>query len=192
MARAGPKAVFGGYGDLANLLSPASRMGGGMRSGIRRPETVRAFRADGSADTARFPASHAASRQVELLAPRRKSMRTWQRRMIGILTLAGSGAGLAAVLQTMFGERSTISALIVYVAALSVYVIGIIAGVSILEGSRKFHSLAVLFWALQIPFLASPCRRLVFPLLSAAGRTGRARRKSRGDLCSPLVVEDPD
>ena len=76
--------------------------------------------------------------------------------MIGILMLGGSGAGVAAVLQNLFSERWAMSAIIVYVAALSVYVIGIIAGVSILEGSRKFRSMAVLFWALQIPFLASP------------------------------------
>lgn len=93
-------------------------------------------------------------------------MKTWQRRFVGILTLAGSGAGIAALLEGIFDKHTTMGTTIVFLVLLCAYAIGIAGGVLILEDSRRMRSLAVPFWAMQMPVVSSPW--LVYQLSSGA------------------------
>ena len=83
-------------------------------------------------------------------------MKKWQRRTVGILTLGGSGAGLVIVLGQIFGTSVATIGFAILMVALILFAIGIAAGVLVLENHKLARTLALPFWAIQIPAISTP------------------------------------
>ena len=90
-------------------------------------------------------------------------MKPWLRRTLGLLPIVGGGAGLAVLTTVITGQQSlnVLGAVILLTFAL-LYLIGIVAGLWMLEGHRHAVALNLVFWALQVPQLISPVVTYVF------------------------------
>ena len=83
-------------------------------------------------------------------------MKNWQRRVIGILTLGGSSAGLGAIAtEVPISEIGGFSLLIFAVFSV-VFLYGIAVGVLILENAENSLGFALPFWLAQIPVIQFP------------------------------------
>lgn len=90
-------------------------------------------------------------------------MKPWLRRTLGLLPIVGGGAGLAVLTTVISGQQSlnVLGAVILVTFAL-LYLVGIVAGLWMLEGHRHAVTLNLVFWALQVPQLISPVVTYVF------------------------------
>ncbi|WP_368564176.1 hypothetical protein [Pseudoxanthomonas sp. UTMC 1351] len=90
-------------------------------------------------------------------------MKPWLRRTLGLLPIVGGGAGLA-VLTTVIAGQQDLNALgaIILVTFALLYLVGIVAGLWMLEDHRHAVALNLVFWALQVPQLISPVMTYVF------------------------------
>lgn len=90
-------------------------------------------------------------------------MKPWLRRTLGLLPIVGGGAGLAVLTTVIAGQQNlnALGAIILVMFAL-LYLVGIVAGLWMLEGHRHAVALNLVFWALQVPQLISPVVTYVF------------------------------
>jgi hypothetical protein len=90
-------------------------------------------------------------------------MKPWLRRTLGLLPIVGGGAGLAVLTTVITGQQSlnALGVAILLTFAL-LYLMGIVAGLWMLEGYRHAVALNLVFWALQVPQLISPVVTYVF------------------------------
>lgn len=82
-------------------------------------------------------------------------MKLWQRRVIGVLMLAGSASGLAIIVLTVSRLQLDPATGLIFLAFFAVFVYGIVVGVLMLRQHRSGSALALPFWLLQIPVLQS-------------------------------------
>jgi hypothetical protein len=82
-------------------------------------------------------------------------MKTWQRRVTGILTLGGSFLGITLALQNM-QQAPQLLALVFTGVFLALYCWGVWCGVALLEQKTNALESASVFWLLQVPYFMSP------------------------------------
>lgn len=82
-------------------------------------------------------------------------MPSWQRRIVGVLTLGGSATGFTVSATQFVGSDYPVFTILVFMLFLLVYAFGIIAGVLILENHQRMTAVAFPFWAIQAPVLSS-------------------------------------
>lgn len=90
-------------------------------------------------------------------------MKPWLRRTLGLLPIVGGGAGLTVLTTVVTGQQSlnALGVVILTVFAL-LYLVGILAGLWMLESHRHAVALNLVFWTLQVPQLISPVVTYIF------------------------------
>lgn len=81
-------------------------------------------------------------------------MKTWQRRILGILTLGGGAVGFtvaASLLTTLSGMNAVLC-----VAIIALYAWGVWCGIKMLECQPGWEGPAIGYWMAQIPAFGSP------------------------------------
>lgn len=95
-------------------------------------------------------------------------MPTWFRRTCGILSLGGGAIGAAVVLSQLSAAFAPIrwGSALLYAIALLLFVLGMVAGLLVLEQNRLGTLLSIAYWAIQVPAFSSPW--FTFQLVSGA------------------------
>ncbi len=83
-------------------------------------------------------------------------MKVWQRRLIGTFMLGGSFTGIAVISQTALASELDAATTVIAAVFLLLYAYGLVVGLRVLEDQKAAYPLALPFWILQIPVLASP------------------------------------
>lgn len=89
-------------------------------------------------------------------------MKPGVKRVLGLLPIIGSGAGLTLLVSTLANQSSNPFTLAIMLCFAGVYALGIVAGLWMLEGHRHAVALNLVFWALQVPQLYSPVASYLF------------------------------
>lgn len=84
-----------------------------------------------------------------------EEMKTWQRRLTGILTLGGSFLGITLALQNI-QQSPQLFSIIFTGTFLAIYCWGAWCGLALLEQKMNAAGFASVFWLLQIPYFMSP------------------------------------
>jgi len=95
---------------------------------------------------------------------------TWERRIIGILTLGGSFLGIVIGLTLLISQNGAL-AKIVCVPFLLLYAWGMWCGLLLLESQQRALSQSAWFWGIQIPYFTSPVAGYMFASGSFANVT---------------------
>ena len=83
-------------------------------------------------------------------------MPRWLRRSIGLITLGGSATGMSVILGAVFNSPGSTAVYILFAIFFTIYTVGLTAGMLILEKDYDARTLALPFWALQVPVIATP------------------------------------
>jgi hypothetical protein len=82
-------------------------------------------------------------------------MKTWQRRVFGILAVGGGGTGVSISLQTLLTRTNPIEWLLL-AGFIAIYAWGIWCGVRLLEGRPGAERANTIYWLIQVPYFMSP------------------------------------
>ena len=91
---------------------------------------------------------------------RGRCVNTWQRRVLGILTLGGSSIGMLNASNQLSNADGSLN--LVASAGLLVFAWGLFCGTRILEGAAKSFATSTLFWLLQVPLVQTAAVSYLF------------------------------
>lgn len=82
-------------------------------------------------------------------------MKTWQRRLLGAITIGGGGAGIASVLPSFMNAESFLD-WIFCIGFLLLYAWGVWCGIQLIENHAKAARSNFKFWLVQAPLFSTP------------------------------------
>lgn len=83
------------------------------------------------------------------------NMKPFMRRTLGLLPIVGAGAGLTTIVIALANQPITAIMVLLYCLFAAVYLVGMLAGLWILEDHPHGVALSLAWWTLQIPQLLS-------------------------------------
>lgn len=82
-------------------------------------------------------------------------MQSWQRRVLGLVTLSGAATGFFMTVASLFAAKNTITGSVALAFA-GIFGWGVWCGMRILEGDEGAETATMWYWLIQVPSIESP------------------------------------